>query len=294
MEIESLNHFKSVTVHQFFIEPADNDYLLARWMLINRFSGHFWHVSQAIEKYLKAGLVINDCSVKKWSHSILKLYEEHLKVFDGLALRNFSKPDGLNLEFWADEAVEGFILRINRMGSPDSRYGLTSWSKREDDLFKIDQLIWSLRRLTIGLNWCRGSDFDPSYPDPLFAHQTYLDALLADAALEPRGSIKGLKHKLFEIGPEYGDLLHSWNYSFRRNEADISKPIPTHVVPNYGSFLNSYLTIYWEILNAKDTTGKPQPLDPLFIQGMNWLIDKIKLQKKVEDAIKAQLALKRK
>ena len=293
MKIESLNYFKYVTAYQFFIEPADNDYLLARWMLINNFSGHFWHVSQSIEKYLKAGLVLNGHSVRSQSHGITKLHKEHLRVFAGLALAKFSRPDGLSSDYWTDETVEEFILRVDRIGSPDSRYGLTSWSKREDDLFKIDQLIWSLRRLTIGLDWCLGSDSFLDAAVSGITNEAYSVALSKDLKLEPLGPIKGLTKKLPEIGTEFADILHSWNFSFLRNETDTSKPIPTHVVPDFGSFRNSHLTIYWEILNAKDIAGKLRVLNPLFVEGMRWLVSAIKLPNDAVQEINGKLDIKR-
>jgi hypothetical protein len=62
----SLNHFKSVFAAQFFVVPADRNYFLARFTRINGIPEEFWWQSlQAIEKYLKAGLVLNGESVKQ-------------------------------------------------------------------------------------------------------------------------------------------------------------------------------------------------------------------------------------
>ena len=38
----SLNHFKSVATHDFFVLPADQNYFLARFTRIYGFAGEFW------------------------------------------------------------------------------------------------------------------------------------------------------------------------------------------------------------------------------------------------------------
>jgi hypothetical protein len=293
METVNLNHFKSVAVHRFFIEPADNDYLLTRWMLANNFPELFWHCSQAFEKYLKAGLLLNGLNVSKTSHKIKKLYDEHVKIFGNLALKKFTIPTRLHPDFWNDESVDNFIDRIELFGNPDSRYGLVSWSRRQDDLFKIDQLCWSFRRLSIGLDWEVERDFscDPSVN--FFCGHSFRYALTNDAMATPRGEIDGLERNILSLGPKLGDILHSWNYQFVRSEDDISKSAPMSIVPTFGPYVNSILSNYWEVLIATDQVGDLKKLDPIFADGMHWLIENIKFQKGVKEEISKKLTASR-
>jgi hypothetical protein len=289
MQSTNLNHFKYVAVNNFFVAPADNDYLLARWMLLNNFSEFFWHASQAIEKYLKAGLVLNGIKVTSASHGLSALYLDHQKVFDTLAFTQFTMPKGINTDLWHDEAVRHFICRMEKFGSPDSRYGLSSWIRSSDDLFKIDQICWALRRLTIGLNWKVGVDFvsDPSLSELAGQEYRYALANISDAV--PRGLIRNLGSGLYDVGPQRADILHSWNFSFRRCQADIFKLAPGSIAPIIGPMANSYISIYWQILTRTDEKGKLRRLSPNFIAGMKWLIDYIKLPKDVSKEIRAKL-----
>ena len=246
MQLDSLNHFKSVAAHQFFVAPADRDYLIARWLLLGGFPELFWHVAQAVEKYLKAGLVLNGEKVDGASHDLRALHERHVAVFGDLAFRRFERPDGLDPEMWRDEPVEAFVGRVSFMGSPDGRYGLASWWRQPDDLFKIDQMCWALRRVTIGLDWMVGEDFE-RLDAALEPHRgrRYGEVLLEEPELAPRGEFRDLEQALPEVGSDRGDLLHAWNFAFRRCPADIFKPAPGLVAPPIGPAGNSYMFIFW-------------------------------------------------
>ena len=66
-----LNHFQSVCAGSFFIAPADQNYFLARFSKFTDLGNEFWwQALQAVEKYLKAGLVLNKVSVKSFNHSL--------------------------------------------------------------------------------------------------------------------------------------------------------------------------------------------------------------------------------
>ena len=47
---------------------------------------------------------------------------------------------------WIDESVERFIRRVNEMGDPNNRYMLYGFNVWSEDLFKLDQTIWKIRR----------------------------------------------------------------------------------------------------------------------------------------------------
>lgn len=297
MEVESLDHFKSFIAHKFFVVPADGDYLIARWLLLNGFQPElFWHVSQAIEKYLKASMILNGHQVdsrKGNGHDLNSLYHQHIEIMGDLAHTHFRRPDDLNPDLWRDETIVRFIERIALIGSPDSRYGLVSWWRHRDDLFKIDQICWALRRLTIGMDWVIGNDV-PSHTSMIIHRgKTYRDALREDSEATPRGVIETGERKLCHVGQDRRDLLHAWNFSFRRCQGDLIKPAPRIAAPTVGPAGNSYLFIFWRLLTRTDEDGRLMALDPHIEPGLRWLIETIRLPKGVKEQIEAQLAIPR-
>ncbi|MBQ4826681.1 HEPN domain-containing protein [Leisingera sp. HS039] len=293
MNVHSLNHFKSVTAHRFFVVPADNDYLIARWMRLGHFPEFFWHACQAIEKYLKASLILNGLQLKKGTHNLSSLFQDYCDVYGGLALTTFEKPQDLDTRFWQQEKVSSFISKLDHLGPPDSRYGLVSWHFSGDYLFKLDQICWSLRRMTIGLDWTIGADFPATGEMASYQGKPFRDALTQDVSASVRGSIDNLKKSIPDMGATRADLLHTWNFEFQRCPADIFKAAPGLTISQFGPAVNSYLYLYWEALTAKDKDGNLRPLEPNFRQGMEWLIKTIKLPKDVTLEIQSMLQTKR-
>ena len=214
-------------------------------------------------------------------------------TFGDLAAQRFERPDGMNPDLWRDASVEGFIEGVSHMGSPDGRYGLASWWRRPDDLFKVDQLCWALRRLTIGLDWVVGEDFRPGAALEPHRGRRYREALRDDPSLTPRGTIEKLDAPLAELGTDRGDLLHAWNFAFRRCPADVFKPAPQLAAPRIGPAENSYLSLFWEALTDRDENGDLKPLDPLFAEGMEWLVATIKLPADTRRAVREMLSAER-
>lgn len=134
----NLNHFKSVIAYQHFVYPADRDYVISRWLLLQNFSEEFfWHAAQAVEKYLKASLLLNGRSVKKQGHDLVQLYSDHKSAVGTLAITAFERPPGLHVDYWHDETIEVYLRKLSQFGSADSRYRLLSWNRSIDDLFKL-------------------------------------------------------------------------------------------------------------------------------------------------------------
>jgi len=274
MHFNSIQHFKFVSTHKFFVQPADENYLLARWMLINGFNREFfWQAMQAIEKYLKASLVLQEISINKYSHNITELFERHCEEFGPVAFTSFEKPEELSADIWTPSNPLNYVTRISQLGDPGSRYGMVSWWRTSDDLFKIDQICWSLRRLTVGLKWVVGDGLH--VPGEHEAHRgtTYSDALLADATFQPRSPIGGLDRQIHQLGSTRADTLYSWNLSYRRERIDFAKPTSPGLVPTFGPLENSYIFLFWEELTKKDENGQPKFHSPIFIEGMRWLAE---------------------
>ena len=287
MQFRSLSHFKSVTAHQFFVAPADQNYLLARWMLINGFGGEFfWQAGQAIEKYLKAGLVLNGVPVANLGHGIEALHMLHREAFGDLSFGSFTKPDSLHLDWWDNETVESFLRHVSRCGDPNSRYGLVGWYGSDAGLFKLDQLVFGLRRLTVGLDWIIGQVWPAALEDQVFAGKTYREALAYNPFYQPRRGFDDANQQLVLPGETRSDLLHSWNFAFVRDSGDLEKPAPSRLRSGMG-FVNSYMFLYWQELS------KPDPLDPIFLHGMDWLIDNIRLPRDDKQELRQKLQERR-
>ncbi len=271
----SLNHFKSVFAHNFFIAPADQNYFLARFAKIYGMNEEFWWQSlQAIEKLLKAGLVLNGIPVKnKYGHNIEKLWSKHIEIFGDLAVNNLSKPEGLDDRFWNEKPLKDFISRVNRMGHPDSRYGLVSYSNSKDDIFKLDQLFSEVRRRTIGLNWIVGEDWEDKCLSA-FEGQPYRNVIDQMPSYQIR-AIKVPDGNFETVGAELKDILYSWNFAFQRTAIDLEKKAPPSVAPVIGGFGNSYLHLLCESLN------KP-PITELAEKQVMWLLENVLVGRNVE------------
>jgi len=275
----NFNRFKSVFAHKFFVSPADRNYLLARFARIYGMNEEFWWQSlQAIEKYLKAGLVLNNISVKKgFGHNIKKLWEKHLDSFDDCAVKTLSKPKSLADDRWNDTPLHDFILQINQMGHPGSRYGLISYSNNKDDLFKLDQLAFELRRRTIGLEWVAGKDWEDEKLSEFYG-QTYQTVIQQKPSYQIRG-VTIPKGNFETVGANLEDLYYAWNLAFVRDLKDIEKQAPVTVAPQIPGFGNSYLSLLFDKAKEKDLTTT----DSEYIE---WLLSNIQIGKEAESAFR--------
>jgi hypothetical protein len=137
-------------VERMFIATADENYILARWAAINHLDLDFlWLGLHAVEKYLKAVLLLNGKPAKGYNHNIERLYQDVLRLNPRLSFESLAKPpflQGMEHTHWIDESVEGFVRRLNDMGDPNNRYMLYGFDVWSEDLFKLDQVVWKIRR----------------------------------------------------------------------------------------------------------------------------------------------------
>lgn len=278
----NLNHFKSVFAHKFFVAPADRNYFLARFAKIYGMHEEFWWQSlQAIEKLLKAGLVLNGHSVKQgYGHDIEALWKSHLDIFGECAVRGLLKPEKMSADLWQDRSLEYFISSVNQMGQPDSRYGLVSYSNSKDDIFKLDQLICELRRRTIGLDWIVGKDCQDEcllkfYGQP---YRNVIEQL-------PNHQIRQMKipEGEFEtVGTGLEDIHYSWNFAFPRAVEDLEKRAPASVVPAFAGAGNSYLFLLWEELKKNPTNSATK-------KKVRWLLENVQVGREAGKNFKSLL-----
>lgn len=81
----SLNELEKAYLNEYaktLRDSADRDYISARAMYkLEIDDKFFWHVQQALEKYLKAILLFNEIKVKKQGHDLVKLYNRMIESF---------------------------------------------------------------------------------------------------------------------------------------------------------------------------------------------------------------------
>jgi len=131
-----------------FRDTADQNYVSARWCFLNGLNLDFYWLSlHAVEKYLKTILLLNGESAKDFSHDIVSLYDKVLPIANGLLPKHFTIPPEVELHWWRDEKYKKFVRRLYDEGNADNRYQIYGYRRGSDDLFKVDQLVFSLRRL---------------------------------------------------------------------------------------------------------------------------------------------------
>lgn len=144
---------KNNFIQAMFIDTADNNYILARYSFYNNFPFEFlWFSMHALEKYMKASLLFNGKSSKKYGHDLVKLSSAVNEYANGLLEFSFIKPEPIKLDFvgedwWDDEEPHQFLQKLSNLGSSNNRYRTYGLIKTPDMIFKIDALVYYYRRI---------------------------------------------------------------------------------------------------------------------------------------------------
>src|ERR1035438_2843799 len=149
----SISASKNSLVHELFVRTADENYITARWCAINRLNTDFlWLAVHALEKYLKAVLLVNGRSSRGYSHNIVKLYEA-VKSFAGPLLSDrLTQPANLDILFWSERSADQFLQHLLRNGNADNRYLIYGYVTLSQDLHMLDQMVFTVRRLICSLD----------------------------------------------------------------------------------------------------------------------------------------------
>ena len=154
---------QAVIVRELFIDTADDNYITARWCFIEGLDvDWFWLSVHALEKYMKAALLLNGQSAKGWrdrdrrfrafGHDITSLYDRVRELAPELLPLTLARPEKLPIAHWCDETLEDFVARFHRNGNPDNRYQIFGFIRHREDLFKLDSMVFALRRLCTPLD----------------------------------------------------------------------------------------------------------------------------------------------
>lgn len=136
-----------------FVTPADEDYVTAR--LLAQKGMHrafFWAASQALEKYLKAFLLMRGVSVKDFAgHPVYDLYVEACKLDGKLSTIDTTTHSAIKIHPNVIRTIEvlsaaEFIKKINSEGHPENRYNASGVRFNWGNLFALDSLISVLRQ----------------------------------------------------------------------------------------------------------------------------------------------------
>ena len=148
-EREQFERHAAEIVCESFIFTADRDYLTARFAFFQKQPHLFlWSTAQAIEKYLKANiLLLGEGTINK-THRHIKLAEkltnshpERLRI--DLAIPNGWVDQGVT--FWPRSDVHNFLTRIEKLGAPNVRYDQVGLEIHLQDLVFLDRLAFCLR-----------------------------------------------------------------------------------------------------------------------------------------------------
>ncbi len=140
-------------VIESFIFTGDRDYLTARFAFFQKQSHLFlWSAAQTLEKYLKANILLLDKGRIARNHKHTKLAKtlrvncpERVKI-DTTIPNGWSEDRGV---IWPDIDVDGFLQRIETLGSPDVRYDQVQLEVHLQDLVLLDRLAFCLRHQLI-------------------------------------------------------------------------------------------------------------------------------------------------
>ncbi len=140
---------KHSIINELFIATADDNYVLARRCFHQHLNVDFyWLAVHALEKYLKAILLLNGKSTKSYRRDVVKLYASVMPLAPELFPVVLQKPeDRMPDEYWHVEKMVDFVSRLHRDGQADNRYQLFGYGRQPEDLWKLDRVVFSVRRI---------------------------------------------------------------------------------------------------------------------------------------------------
>ncbi len=274
--MSDLNALKNNVVTQMFVDTADQNYVIARWAYHRHlFLDFFWNASQALEKYLKASLLLNGQSAKNQGHDLILLFDEVEKYAAEFFPSLLTQPSELNqLPDWHNETPRQFLGRFNDLGDSNNRYNVFGYIQRWEDLHHFDQMVYAVRRIAFNLD-ARPFMGPPSATGP----KTVREALKRIKGYLPRSGGSRLDKILNSNGDD--ELREAGlKYNFPFAPADYDHPKGTIRVGT--SSANSVL--YQRIVRQAKGTGSPTGDIEAADLG-DWVIDNISLPNPIKNEL---------
>jgi hypothetical protein len=179
----SLRALQTSLVDDLFARTADENYITARWCAANDLRiDFFWLAVHALEKYLKAVLLLNGKPATKYGHDIVQLYADVKLLAGDLLPDRLKQPEALDISHWKELGVEQFMEYLLRNGNADNRYLIYGYVWQSQDVHMLDQVVFGVRRLTCALDERYISTREPGAPtstnrDILAAQPSYFGRL---------------------------------------------------------------------------------------------------------------------
>jgi HEPN domain-containing protein len=138
MDIERQRQFNSYVIRSFR-DSADQDYIVARAAhKMELYLQFLWLASQAIEKYIKAILILNkQTSARKTTHDVYELYTRLQDISD--------------ICFDFPSEIEAFLKYLRMFGQ--NRYFEYAYQLDGYERVRLDQAVWFIRRYCQVLRW---------------------------------------------------------------------------------------------------------------------------------------------
>lgn len=147
-------------IYESFIVSGDHDYITARLLAHNHLHrGFYWAAAQAIEKYLKAYLLMNGQGVKDKQrgkksngHDLVELWNKANLIDPSLKDTIIhphpkllaSIPKAIHLKVFNATC---FIGTLRKHGSPDNRYNAFTIDFNTGYLWALDSLVYAVRNM---------------------------------------------------------------------------------------------------------------------------------------------------
>lgn len=289
MQQKLLNVHKNEIVGSFFVNTADQDYILARIAHDGKMgNAFFWAAGQAIEKYLKASLLLNgkssikDGNDKEYSHDLIRLFNDVNKYASDLFPERLTEPSQFEAPSWLEEAPLEFLERIKRYTNPDGRYNLFGCELSSQDLFHLDQFVFAARRVAFRLDaYPYITEPDPSLPSVF--PSTVREKLMRHPEYQPRRD--GRLDKIIKAGPNHAlyDAALNSNYLFAPSDYKHKKiRLYSH---SESSALWNAVGLPLDIFRQNPNRLNAEDAEP-FAELADWIVENIKLPKPLKDDLR--------
>lgn len=279
-----LDVMKNNVVTQMFVDTADQNYLIARWAYHRgMFIDFFWNSVHALEKYLKASLLLNGRSAirntdgETYGHNLTRLFAEVSTFASDLFPERLVQPNQLDQLYWREETPTEFLARFDGLGDANNRYNVFGYTQRWEDLHHLDQMIFYTRRIAFNLDAC---PFLGRGPFPDTAPKTVRECLERDEKYSPRSAASRLNKLLSTKGDdELRDAGLKLNFQFAPEDYDHDKG----GVRTGSSGSNSVL---YQRIVARAESMAPTPADQEAADLANWVVDNIYLPGPVKNELR--------
>jgi hypothetical protein len=280
-ESKSIDFVKSYQMdlaHKLFVATADGNYITSRWCVFSfSYIDFFWLAVHALEKYLKAVLLLNGSTSKEFQHDIGELYSCVKPIAGDLLPSILKAPEGL--QTGRDISPEDFLTYLYARGNAHNRYMIYGYSAREQDIFMLDMMVFALRRLTVPLD-------GRAFPNYVKSAITYRERLTDEPNYYP------------DLGLPLESLIKSTEYSPARvaalnfNGTAFTPDDYVHVPASIARLAFENPVIERRIFDPLQS-GEPQTA-ALGLQIAEWCLENITLPDRMVKEIKDAMEIARK